>query len=81
MTLVVLEGLSGTGKLKRTPRTVAALIGAAYEPSIPESMHRARREVDAQDDVNLRHLFYATAIAVQSVKLSEAPGTSEARSG
>jgi thymidylate kinase len=68
LTLVILEGLSATGKSTLAP-LVAMQLGAAWVRSIPPSFEVARREIDGHDDVNVRHLFYATALAVQTLAI------------
>lgn len=70
MRLVILEGLSATGKSTLAP-LVATKIGATFLGSIPSSFAVARREVDRQGDVNVRHVFYATALAVQTLAIRE----------
>lgn len=68
MVLIVLEGLSCVGKTTLAPR-LAAQVGAEFVPSIPPELAAARRAVDAQRDVEARHLFYLTALAVTSATI------------
>ena len=70
MSLVILEGLSATGKSTLAP-LVAMKIGATFLGSIPSSFDVARREVDRQGDVNVRHVFYASALAVQTLTIRQ----------
>lgn len=71
MALIVIEGMSAVGKSTTAP-LVAQEIGAIYLPSIPEQFGAARRLVDSQEDVNVRHLFYAVALAAQGPSIREA---------
>ncbi len=65
MSLVVIEGLSGVGKTTLAPR-LAAELNADFIPSIPPEFAATRIAIDAQRNVETRHLFYLTALAATS---------------
>lgn len=69
MAFIVLEGLSGVGKSTLAP-LVAEQLDAEFLPSIPHEFAAARRMVDQQKDVEVRHLFFLAALGVTSLALS-----------
>lgn len=66
------EGLHAVGKSTISESLANAIAGAKLIPTIPESMQSARQLADETTNINVRFLFYLSAVTIAANKIKTA---------